>query len=110
MNFYTEDQVKQILSNSIDQTMGFAENGGVMNKEAAQAIISRSFVHPSTFEIQKQIEAVRGLIEAYDDLGMTNIEHTGTKVIIERIGALHEPLKNLTETLKPYLNGEKLEM
>ncbi len=61
-------------------------------------------------EIQKQIEAARGLVEAYDDLSMTNIEHSDTKVIVERIAALHQPLKALTQTLKPYLNGEKLEV
>jgi len=62
-------------------------------------------------EIQKQIEAVRGLVKAYNELSWTNVKHSDTKIIIERIGALEEPLRELIATLKPHLEeGQQLDV
>ena len=59
-------------------------------------------------EIQKQIEAVRGLIGAHKNLAYgKSIVSLSLLQSVEDIG---EGLRTLTATLKPYLNGEKLEM
>ncbi len=63
-------------------------------------------------EIQKQIEAVRGLIEVYNSLELT-AEYakgvTGSEMRIKLL-VVRDHLRTLTETLKPHLNGEKLEV
>ena len=122
MEFYTKEQVDQMLSNAIDQTMGFAENGGIMDEQQAQELMKRAFLHPSTGslskeEIQKQIEAVRGLIKSHKAF----FENTKQKLItldteaaleshVEAMNTMSDSLVVLTETLKPHLNGEKLEV
>tara|TARA_R100000951_G_scaffold114921_1_gene121352 strand:+ start:135 stop:554 length:420 start_codon:yes stop_codon:yes gene_type:complete len=93
---------------------GMRNNNGIptqigidVNKKGQESI-SLKYTLNKQEQTEKQIEAFLGLVEAYDDLSMTNIEHSDTKVIVERIAALHEPLKALTQILQPYLNGEKL--
>lgn len=54
-------------------------------------------------EIQKQIEAVRGLIALYDSM-QTDIE------VAQYLDTFEDNLRTLTQTLKPYLNGEELEV
>jgi hypothetical protein len=55
-------------------------------------------------EMQKQIAAVRGLIEAHKDLlHYTSVSNVYTKPFEDNI-------RTLTETLKPYLGDDKLEV
>ncbi len=64
-------------------------------------------------EIQKQIEAVRGLIEAREEfMGCKDADMIDDIYDqMERMEiALTANLRTLTETLKPHLNGEKLEV
>ena len=58
-------------------------------------------------DVQKQIEAVRGLISAHNLLA-TSGDHL-TMGQEEAVDKIEENLRDLTETLKPHLNGEKLE-
>jgi hypothetical protein len=65
-------------------------------------------------EMQKQIEAVRGLIAVYEEMG-TFIQYkipAGENAIFLTVqnNSLRDSLSTLTETLKPHLNGEKLEV
>lgn len=118
MEVYTKEQVDQMLSSAIDQTMGFAENGGIMDEQQSQELMKRAFVHPSTGlltqeETQKQIEAVRGLIVIQKLLPLTIQQPNEVKQseeLKELQKDLTKRLKELTATLKPYLNGEKLEV
>lgn len=62
-------------------------------------------------EIQKQIEAVRGLKRAYKELTMALVDKKGVLIdYMDESLALEMHISALTETLKPYLNGEKLEV
>ena len=61
-------------------------------------------------EIQKQIEAVRGLILSYNGLSEQDMQDIDKGLFVSQLGILHSSLKNLAQTLKPYLNGEKLEV
>ena len=62
-------------------------------------------------EIQKQIEAVRGLIGAYElTKGQFSIELGMYLIDDNSLDELKDSLRTLTATLKPYLNGEKLEV
>ena len=63
-------------------------------------------------EMQKQIEAVRGLI-----VGWNNIYHDMTargdeysEVTAQSIEYIEHGLRTLTETLKPFLGDDKLEV
>jgi hypothetical protein len=64
-------------------------------------------------EIQKQIEAVRGLIENYNSLVQCKdadlIDDVYDDLCVIEQG-MQESISTLTETLQPYLNGEKLEV
>ena len=55
-------------------------------------------------EIQKQIEAVKGLIGVYNYVTTKG----NPKEWLAR--DMHDHLSTLTQTLQPYLNGEKLEV
>ena len=57
-------------------------------------------------EIEKQIEAVRGLIDVHEYI-MRELDYGEPD---EQLEAFTENLSTLTQTLQPYLNGEKLEV
>ena len=59
-------------------------------------------------EIQKQIEAVRGLIGVYNSF-RTTTEHLSMG-LSDDLDLFEDKLKDLTATLKPHLKGEKLEV
>lgn len=68
-------------------------------------------------DIQKQIEAVKGLINTSNTI--RNMQQQGTiqgcsglanNSLMEELNNQILALRTLTETLKPYLNGEKLEV
>ena len=65
-------------------------------------------------EIQKQIEAVRGLIKGfnlvYNDLKEGEKDYAEYLAAQEAVALFEENLRALTQTLQPYLNGEKLEV
>jgi len=123
MEYYTEEQVDQMLSNAINQTMTFAENGGIMNEEQAWQLMKRAFVHPSTGlltkeEIQKQIEAVRGMIGAHNML-LENLKNQ--MITFENKDSMNnntiamndfsDSIRTLTAMLKPHLEeGQQLDV
>jgi len=59
-------------------------------------------------DIKKQLEAVRGLIDVYNKFKTTG-EHLSLG-LEDAIDDFRVKLTKLTETLRPYLNGEKLEV
>jgi len=62
-------------------------------------------------DVQKQIEAVRGLIEAHNNLtSIVMTRYGGDGEFEDEISTLKDSIRILTETLKPHLNGEKLEV
>ena len=62
-------------------------------------------------DIQKQIEAVRGLIGFRESIKGNYSAEAGNYLTQEaNLEDLTEHLRTLTETLKPHLNGEKLEV
>jgi hypothetical protein len=62
-------------------------------------------------DIQKQIEAVRGLIEARNNLtSIVMTRYGGDGEFKDEISTLNDSIRTLTETLKPHLNGEELEV
>ena len=65
-------------------------------------------------DIQKQIEAVRGLIAVYEEME-TFIQYkvpAGENAIFLTVqnSSLKDSLSTLTETLKPFLGDDKLEV
>ena len=63
-------------------------------------------------EIEKQIEAVRGLVKGwnlvYHDINARGEDYG--KITEAAIDDIEIGLRTLTQTLKPYLNGQKLEV
>ena len=60
-------------------------------------------------DIQKQIEAVRGLIEIKNDMD-TTLEARPDVMISIWSDRITKELRTLTETLKPFLGDDKLEV
>ena len=109
MEFYTEEQVSRMLVSAIDRTASLMQDDeSLPSEEAIDNIIHIAKVHPSTFEVQKQIEAVRGLIEVYNQFKTTG-EHLSIN-LEDALDGFQVKLKELTETLKPYLGDDKLEV
>ena len=61
-------------------------------------------------EIQKQIEAVRGLIVNFNEVKTIYLNHRLDDSCKEEFGEMTESIRTLTETLKPYLGDDKLEV
>jgi hypothetical protein len=60
--------------------------------------------------IQKQIEAVRGLIVNFNEVKTIYLNHRLDDSCKEEFGEMTESIRTLTETLKPYLGDDKLEV
>jgi len=61
-------------------------------------------------EIQKQIEAVRGLVKGLELLEKAIDDAGGYGECMVELDTIEQYTKDLTQTLQPYLNGEKLEV
>ena len=65
-------------------------------------------------EIEKQIEAVRGLSKGfnlvYNDLKEGEKDYAEYLAAQEAVTLFEDNLRTLTQTLQPYLNGGKLEV
>jgi predicted oxidoreductase (fatty acid repression mutant protein) len=118
MEYYTEEQVSRMLVSAIDRTASLMQDDeSLPSEEAINNIIYIAKVHPSTFEMQKQIEAVRGLIESHKDLFKNTKEQlvtfasdTALERHVEAMNSFSDSIRTLTETLKPYLGDDKLEV
>jgi hypothetical protein len=116
MEFYTEEQVSRMPVSAIDRTASLMQDDeSLPSEEAIDNIIHIAKVHPSTFEMQKQIEAVRGLIEAHTALFDNSIKKLVTfdnenavEKHVAAMNTLSSSIVALNETLRPYGGVEKL--
>jgi hypothetical protein len=110
MKYYTEKQALEIAINSAGAAVNYInEVSGEVSGETIKTIAHGSMSKPSTFEIQKQIEAVRGLIAVYNQFKTTG-EHLSMN-LEDALDGFQVKLKELTETLKQHLGeGQKLEV
>ena len=115
MKYYTEKQALEIAINSAGAAVNYInEVSGEVSGETIKTIAHGSMSKPSTFEVQKQIEAVLGLIKGfnlvYNDLKEGEKDYAEYLAAQEPVTLFEENLRTLIQTLKPYLNGEKLEV
>jgi hypothetical protein len=116
MEFYTEKQALEIAINSVGATLNYVnEVSSEVSGETIKTIAHGSISKPSTFEIEKQIEAVRGLIEAHTALFDNSIKKLVTfdnenavEKHVAAMNTLSSSIVALNETLRPYGGVEKL--
>ena len=112
MRYYTEEQVLKMVRNGVSTALNYtSEFSSDETTETINLIADGAMLDPSTLDIQKQIEAVRGLIEAHNNLtSIVMTRYGGDGEFEDEISTLNDSIRTLTETLKPHLNGEKLEV
>jgi hypothetical protein len=113
MKYYTEEQVSRMLVSAIDRTASLMQDDeSLPSEEAIDNIIHIAKVHPSTFEMQKQIEAVGGLavVQSLMGLSVDDLQGAAGSELRLQHKNLTKHLRTLTETLKPYLGDDKLEV
>ena len=114
MKYYTEKQALEIAINSAGAAVNYInEVSSEVSGETIKTIAHGSMSKPSTFEVQKQIEAVRGLIVIQHLLPLAISGLQGeTKEQLQLLSQqLTKAIRTLTATLKPHLGeGQKLEV
>ena len=113
MEFYTEKQALEIAINSVGATLNYVnEVSSEVSGETIKTIAHGSISKPSTFEMQKQIEAVGGLavVQSLMGLSVDDLQGAAGSELRLQHKNLTKHLRTLAETLKPYLGDDKLEV
>ena len=106
MEFYTKGEVDKI----IDGVTEFLAEKPLLEKEK-ENVSYLATGKSSTIDIQKQIEATKGLIEVHNNLtSIVMTRYGGDGEFEDEISTLKDSIRTLTETLKPYLGDDKLEV
>lgn len=110
MKYYTEKQALGMVVNGVGAALNYTkEVSSDMTDETIKVVAHGSMIDPSTLDIQKQIEAVRGLIEIKNDMD-TTLEGRPDVMISIWSDRITKELRTLTETLKPFLGNDELEV
>jgi len=111
MKYYTEKQALEIAINSAGAAVNYInEVSGEVSGETIKTIAHGSMSKPSTFEIQKQTEALHGLIKSHKGLFENSIRKLITfdneKALEKHVAAMNT-LSDSIVTLKEAINQYK---